>query len=62
VYRDVTGRAVDLEQLEAERRAAKPEPEAPEWGVGLKQQREAEDRRREMLAEAAKPFARSRCA
>ena len=41
VYRDATGRKVDLAELkrlqEAEAAAKKPPPERPEWGGGLKQ-------------------------
>ena len=54
------------EELEAARKAelekkAK-ERETPEWAAGLRQQREAAERRAAMAAEAAKPFARSKCA
>ncbi len=66
VYRDKEGKAVSREELEAARKAelekkAK-ERETPEWAAGLRQQREAADRRAAMAAEAAKPFARSKCA
>ena len=65
MYRDKEGKAVSREELEAARKAeldkkAK-ERETPEWAAGLRQQREAADRRAAMTAEAAKPFARSKC-
>ena len=56
---------VSKEELEAERKAAaevkEKERETPEWAAGLKQQREAAERRAAVAAEAAKPFARSKC-
>ena len=66
MFRDKEGKAVSREELEAARKAelekkAK-ERETPEWAAGLRQQRDAAERRAAMAAEAAKPFARSRCA
>ena len=66
VFRDKEGKAVSREELEAARKAelekkAK-ERETPEWAAGLRQQRDAAERRAAMAAEAAKPFARSKCA
>ena len=51
-----------LEELKAQQEASKkPVAETPEWGGGMAQKRQAEERRQQMQAEAAKPFARSRC-
>lgn len=66
MYRDKeTGKKMTLEEANAARDAAKKKKESkwerPEWGVGLKQQRQAEAQQAEMAAEAARPFARSRC-
>ncbi|DBA86072.1 hypothetical protein WJX77_002076 [Trebouxia sp. C0004] len=61
VYRDKTGKRVSLEEIKAQQDAAKkPVAETPEWGGGMAQKREAEEKRRQMQAEAAKPFARRR--
>ena len=50
-----------LEELKAQQAAnKKPVAETPVWGGGMAQQRAAEQRRHEMHAEAAKPFARRR--
>ena len=48
-------RKAELEKKEKER-------ETPGWAGGLKQQREAAERSAAMAAEAAKPFARTKCA
>jgi len=66
VYRDKEGKAVSRDELEAARKAelekkAK-ERKTPEWAAGLRQQRDAAERRAATAAEAAKPFARSKCA
>lgn len=61
VYRDKAGKRVTLEELKAQQAAnKKPVAETPVWGGGMAQQRAAEQRRHEMHAEAAKPFARRR--
>lgn len=56
---------VSKAELEAARKAEleakEKERETPEWAAGLKQQREAAERRAAMAAEASKPFARSKC-
>jgi len=44
----------------AELEAKEKERETPEWASGLKQQREAAERRAAMAADASKPFARSK--
>ena len=47
--------------MKAQQEASKkPVAETPEWGGGMAQKREAEEKRRQMHAEAAKPFARRR--
>ena len=62
MYRDKSGKRVTLEELKAQQEASKkPVAETPEWGGGMAQKRQAEERRQQMRAEAAKPFARSRC-
>ncbi|KAL3157471.1 hypothetical protein ABBQ32_011936 [Trebouxia sp. C0010 RCD-2024] len=61
VYRDKQGQRVTLEELKAQQAASKkPVAETPEWGGGMAQKREAEERKQQMQAEAAKPFARRR--
>ena len=61
VYRDQAGKRVTLEELRTQQAAnKKPVAETPVWGGGMAQQRAAEQRRQEMHAEAAKPFARRR--
>eukprot|EP00884_Botryococcus_braunii_P001158 jgi/Botrbrau1/11042/Bobra.92_2s0013.2 len=61
VYRDRQGRIVDEAELKQQREAErKPKHEAPTWGAGLKQIRDAEERQREIEQEAARPFARSK--
>jgi len=68
VYRDKSGkryasRQEYLEALEKEKKekASKHVTEAElEWGGGLKQKKQRQERRKAMEAEAAKPFARSR--
>ncbi len=61
MYRDKTGKRVSLEEVKAQQEASKkPVAETPEWGGGMAQKREAEEKRRQMQAEAAKPFARRR--
>ena len=63
VYRDKQGKRVTLEELKAQQAASKkPVAETPEWGGGMAQKREAEERRQQLQAEAAKPFARRRWA
>jgi hypothetical protein len=66
VYRDKEGKIVTRAELEAARKAElerkDKERETPEWAAGLRQQREAAERRAATAAEAAKPFARSKCA
>lgn len=59
VYRDKKGQRVDPEVLAGEKAAAsrKPEPKAPVWGKGLKQQRDALELRDAEQAEVGKPFA-----
>lgn len=62
VYRDKQGKRVTLEELKAQQAASKkPVAETPEWGGGMAQKREAEEKRQQLQAEAAKPFARRRC-
>ena len=55
---------VSKAELEAARKAEleakEKERVTPEWAAGLKQQREAAERRAAMAAEASKPFARSK--
>jgi pre-mRNA-splicing factor CWC26 len=59
VYRDAQGRQVSIDELAAQREAAKkPEPVRPEWGGGLAQQRSAAEAARQLAAEAKAPFAR----
>ena len=61
VYRDKEGKRVSLEELKAQQAAAKkPVAETPEWGGGMAQKRQAEERRQQLRAEAAQPFARRR--
>ena len=61
VYRDKSLKRVTLEELKAQQEASKkPVAETPEWGGGMAQKREAEERRQQLQAEAAKPFARRR--
>lgn len=61
VYRDKSGKRVTLQELKAQQEASKkPVAETPEWGSGMAQKREAEERRKQLQAEAAKPFARTR--
>lgn len=61
MYRDKSGKRVTLEELKAQQAAnKKPVAETPVWGGGMAQQRAAEQRRQDMQAEAAKPFARRR--
>lgn len=63
MHRDKSGKEVSEEELKAAKDAEKKAKEwvAPEWAGGVKQQREAEARRAEMAAQAAQPFACSRC-
>lgn len=51
------------EDLKAAKDAEKKAKEwvAPEWAGGVVQQRQAEARRAEMAAQAAQPFAKTRC-
>jgi pre-mRNA-splicing factor CWC26 len=60
VYRDAQGRAVSLEELTRQRGEVnkKPEPERPEWGTGIAQQRAAAEAARQLASEAKAPFAR----
>ncbi len=61
VYRDKAGKRVTLDELKAQQEALKkPVAETPEWGGGMTQKRDAEERRQQLQAEAAKPFARRR--
>lgn len=64
VYRDKTGKKVTAEQLKAEAEAAakkrRNEEPPPEWGKGMAQKREAEDKARELQELRSKPFARTR--
>lgn len=64
VYRDTSGKRVTKEELEAEQaaksKAAQYEDQAAlPWGKGLKQQADAEEARRRIAEEVAKPFIRS---
>lgn len=52
----------ELDAAHAAELAAKAaERETPEWAAGLKQQRQAAERRAATAAEASKPLARSKC-
>ncbi len=63
MHRDKSGKEVSEEELRAAKDAERKAKEwvAPEWAGGVKQQRDAEARRAEEAAQAALPFARSRC-
>ncbi|OWM88303.1 BUD13 homolog [Punica granatum] len=61
VYRDkLTGRRLSKEELLKSKEEEKPKEKKLEWGKGLAQKREAEERLRELELEKEKPFARTR--
>ncbi|KAG0589758.1 hypothetical protein KC19_1G045700 [Ceratodon purpureus] len=62
IYRDKRGKRLEgLEELLRQQQGeAKPEVKPLEWGKGLAQKREVEERKAEFDAEKAKPFARTR--
>ncbi|KAH6761288.1 pre-mRNA-splicing factor of RES complex protein [Perilla frutescens var. frutescens] len=60
-YRDKTGKRMSKEDyLKSQKKDEKPKEIKLEWGKGLAQKREAEERMQELEAEKDKPFARSR--
>ncbi|KAK4802757.1 hypothetical protein SAY86_000960 [Trapa natans] len=61
VYRDkLTGKRLSKEELLKSKEEEKPEEKKLEWGKGLAQKREAEEKLREMELEKDRPFARTR--
>ncbi|CAM8995761.1 unnamed protein product [Rhodiola kirilowii] len=61
VYRDKTGKRISKEEyLKSKKPEEKPKEKKLEWGKGLAQKREAEQRLQELELEKEKPFARTR--
>uniref|UniRef100_A0A7N1A1K3 BUD13 homolog n=1 Tax=Kalanchoe fedtschenkoi TaxID=63787 RepID=A0A7N1A1K3_KALFE len=61
VYRDKTGKRISKEEyLQSKKGEEKPKEKKLEWGKGLAQKREHEERLQELELEKEKPFARTR--